>query len=217
MTFDQFLQEVCPSVDLEWRKYRRRSAKRHVDARLRELELDGYRAYRDFIRAHGEKRSALLPDLMRVTVSRFFREQKYWQDLKTRVLPELIPPACGAGAVRMWSAGCCGGEEPFTMALIWLEYLLPLFPCSSIDILGTDIDDASLERASMALYRRETLREVPDEVCRRWFYRMNALWHLDEKVKTLVRFEKRNLIFGPTAARYGPCLLPLPRIYLLQG
>jgi len=196
MTFDLFLQEICPSLDLEWRKYRHRSARHHVDARMRELAIDGYGGYRDLIRTDGQE-AALLPDLMRVTVSRFFREQKHWQTLKTDILPELIASKCGSGAIRIWSAGCCGGEEPFTMALLWLEYMLPLFPGCSMDILATDIDDASIERARLALYRRETLREVPAEVRRRWFNKVNALWRLDAKVTSLVRFEKKNLICDP--------------------
>lgn len=193
MTFDRFLQEACPGLDLVWRKYRRRSARHRVDARLGELGLDSYDDYLERIRCDSQE-AALLADLMRVTVSRFFREQNQWLYLKDHVLPCLIATISATATLRAWSAGCCGGEEPFSLALIWLEYLQPLLPTISIDILATDIDDASLERARMATYRRETLREVPTDIRERWFSPANPLWRLEGKATALVRFEKSNLV-----------------------
>lgn len=196
MTFDRFLQEACPGLDLVWRKYRRRSARHRVDARLAELGLDAYDEYLERIRRDARE-AVLLADLMRVTVSRFFREQSQWRYLKDHVLPVLTATRSGAGILRAWSAGCCGGEEPFTLALVWLEYLQPIYPALSIEILATDIDDASLERARSAIYRRETLREVPADIRARWFSPANDLWRLDRKATALVRFEKRNLVGDP--------------------
>lgn len=192
MSFDRFLQEVCPGLDLVWRKYRRRSAKHRVDARLGELGLDDYDDYTERIRSDAHE-AALLADLMRITVSRFFREQNQWLYLKDHVLPCPIATISATTTLRAWSAGCCGGEEPFTLALVWLEYLQPLQPAMSIDILATDIDDASLERARSASYRRETLREIPADIRERWFSPVNTLWRLDGKAAALVRFEKSNL------------------------
>ncbi|MBI2355452.1 MAG: chemotaxis protein CheR [Deltaproteobacteria bacterium] len=196
MTFDRFLQEACPGLGLVWRKYRRRSSRHRVDARLLELGLEGYRDYLERIRSDAQE-AALLPDLMRVTVSRFFREQKQWLELKDHVLPELIATISGVRPLSIWSAGCCGGEEPFTLALLWLEYIRPFHPGWSVEILATDIDEASLERARRSLYRWETLREVPDEIRTRWFSQANALWRLDGKATALVRFGKRNLLTDP--------------------
>src|SRR5689334_2805390 len=115
MTFERFLQESGPGLDLVWRKYRRRSSRHRVNARLLELGLEGYRDYLERIRSDA-KEAALLPDLLRVTVSRFFREQKQWLELKDHVLPELIATISGVRPLSIWSAGCCGGEEPFTLA-----------------------------------------------------------------------------------------------------
>lgn len=196
MTFDRFLQEACPVLDLEWHKYRRRSARHRVDARLRELGIDSYSDYLELLRSD-TREAALLPDLMRVTVSRFFREEKEWQELADHILPGLMAEHPGAGRLRAWSAGCCGGEEPFTLALVWLEFLLSRYPGWCIEILATDIDDASLERARSARYRWEALREVPPDVRNCRFFREDDRWRLDESARSLVRFEKRNLLADP--------------------
>lgn len=193
MTYDQFLQEVCPALDLAWRKYSRRSARHRVDERLRELGFKTYSDYLELLR-FDTREAAGLPDLMRVTVTRFFRDEKEWRELKDRILPGLITDSYGAGKLRAWSAGCCGGEEPFSLALAWLEYLQPLYTGYALEIVATDIDDASLDRARCALYRTESLREVPPEIGSRWFSRKNGQWHLDEKATSIVRLEKSNLL-----------------------
>jgi len=196
VTFYRFLQEACPGLDLEWRKYRRRSSRHRVDARLRELGFESYRNYLEHICTDAQE-AALLPDLMRVTVSRFFRERKQWLELKDHVLPGLIATISGVRHLSIWSAGCCGGEEPFTLALVWQEYIQPLHPGLSVEILATDIDEAVLERASRGIYRWETLREVPVEIRTRRFSPVNTLWRVDGKATALVRFEKSNLVTDP--------------------
>ncbi|HEY6009412.1 MAG TPA: CheR family methyltransferase [Geobacteraceae bacterium] len=196
MTFDQFLREACPPLDLEWRKYRRRSARHRVDGRLRELGVDSYGDYLEILRSDPWE-AAQLPDLMRVTVSRFFREGEAWQEAEERILPGLVAENPDAGRLLAWSAGSCGGEEPFSLALLWLEYLLPLHPAWSMEIIATDIDAASLQRARSALYRGESLREVPRGICERWFSREDAMWRLHGKARALVRFEERNLLTAP--------------------
>ena len=196
MTFDSFLREACPPLDLEWRKYRRRAARHGVEGRLRELGLGAYGDYLEHLRAD-PREAALLPDLMRVTVSCFFREEGEWQDLRERILPGLLAKLPEGGSLSAWSAGCCGGEEPYTLAIVWLEHLQPLHPGLSLEIIATDIDAASLERARRALYRPETLREVPPEIRGRWFSREDDRWLLDGRARGLVKLGKGNILTDP--------------------
>jgi chemotaxis protein methyltransferase CheR len=191
--FDRFLQKICPLLDLEWRKYRRRAARHRVEARIKELGLSDYPSYLDRLETDPSE-AARLADLMRVTVSRFFRDRTCWTDLAKKVFPQLISEKPGEGIIHVWSAGSCGGEEPYSVALLWLEYLQPLFPCHTIDILATDIDKASHERARKGIYGTGSLREVPAEMLMRRFSRGDGLWLLDERVKELVRFEEMNLM-----------------------
>jgi len=199
LTFDRFLQEACPGLDLRWRKYRRRSARHRVDRRIAELGVDGYGDYLHLIRNNAEE-AALLPDLMLVTVTRFFREAKAWQQLKDRVLPGLMADRGAERRLLAWSAGCCGGEEPLSLALLWLHYFLPEHPGWSLQVVATDIDQASLTRASHGLYRWEELREVPQELRSRWFSQNRGFWQVDGRASDLVVFQNRNLMTDPPPA-----------------
>lgn len=196
VTFDRFLQEAALLEGLAWRKYRRRSARHRVELRIRELGLDGFDAYLDRLRSDPAETSGLA-DLMRVTVSRFFREREQWRTLADTVLPALLAAKTDEKARRAWSAGCCGGEEPYTLAMVWLESIAPFHPGSTIEIIAGDIDEASLERAGAARYDRSSLREVPPDTRARYFVREKRLWCLAGEVKGLVRLERRNVMSDP--------------------
>lgn len=196
MNFDGFLQQACPSLGLEWRKYRRRAARHRIDRRMKELGIPDYSSFLERLRTDRSEAEGLA-DLMRVTVSRYFRDRACWTDLAYKALPRLLAEKPVVSTFRVWSAGCCGGEEPYTMALVWLEYLRPVFPSFTIEILATDIDHSSLERAVEGLYSTASLRESPGEIRDKWFKRKNGLWQIDERVNELVRFENRNLLKDP--------------------
>lgn len=195
MSFDEFLQAACPPLDLQWRKYRRRAARHRVEARLRDLGLDGFDGYLERLRCDPAE-AAGLADRMRVTVSRFFRERQLWDGLSETVLPALLRERPPTDPLRLWSVGCCGGEEPYTLALLWRERFAP----RPVDILATDIDAASLERARAALYDASSLREVPEAVRRRHFRRQDHCWRLDAAVAGQVRFGLHNLMTDPLPA-----------------
>ncbi|HEY7746684.1 MAG TPA: protein-glutamate O-methyltransferase CheR [Desulfuromonadales bacterium] len=192
MTFDNFLKAACPPLDLEWRKYRRRAARHRVEARLRELGLDGFAGYLDRLQCDPAE-AAGLADRMRVTVSRFFRERQLWDSLFQKVLPTLLRERSPTDPLRLWSVGCCGGEEPYTLALLWGE----CFALRPVEILATDIDTASLERARTAVYDVSSLREVPAVLRRRYFHRQDHLWRLDAAIAGQVRFAAHNLMTDP--------------------
>ena len=180
---------------LAWRKYRRRSARHRVELRIKDLGLDGFDAYLDLLRSDPGERSGLA-DMMRVTVSRFFREQEEWRTLSDNVLPALLAGKTAAEPCRAWSVGCCGGEEPYTLAMVWLENFAT-HPGCALDIIASDIDEASLARAGAARYHIGSLREVPPGTGARYFRLEKGLWSLGDAVKGLVRLDRRNLMSGP--------------------
>lgn len=195
MTFDEFLRKACPPRDLEWRKYRRRPARRRVAERMRELGLEKWDDYLELLQRDLEE-SSRFPDLMRVTMTRFFRDRECWDDLA-----DLLPALVGrSGMVKCWSAGCCGGEEPYSLAILWLDRLAPRFPGVGLDILATDIDDESLARAHVARYTIQSLREGREELAAGWFEQEEGLYRPVPGARRLVRFRKHNLMADPPPA-----------------
>lgn len=130
-----------------------------------------------------------------VTVSEthFFRNQPQFDALYHHVLPELIRRRQSMRTMRIWSAGCASGEEPYSIAIL-LRELLPDIDDWSITILGTDINNEALYRARKALYGEWAFREERAARLRsRYFRPVGKLYELNPEVQRMVTFSRLNL------------------------
>lgn len=99
----------------------------------------------------------------------FFREERTFELLGTQILPELIHSQQGADRqLRIWSAGCATGEEPYSVAIL-LHKLIPDLERWNVTILATDINPAFLEKAAAGIYRDWSFRNIPPWVTPRYF------------------------------------------------
>lgn len=106
-----------------------------------------------------QERSELL-SLLTTNVTQFFREPHHFETLRNDVLPPLIAQAKRGGRVRIWSAGCSIGQEPYTIAAV-LHELCPNAEKMDIKILGTDIDPVVVQKAQMGEYPSEDFEGIP--------------------------------------------------------
>ena len=124
----------------------------------------------------------------------FFREKKSLELLQTQILPDLIRSRQGADQrLRIWSAGCCTGEEPYSIAIL-LDQLIPDIKNWQITLVATDINPGFLEKASEGIYSEWSFRETPSHMKERYFKR-KARGHFEilSRVKRIVKFSYLNL------------------------
>lgn len=122
----------------------------------------------------------------------FFRNTPQFEALEKHVLPELIQERSHERRLRIWSAGCSSGEEPYSLAML-LERMLPEIDSWNISILATDINRDALVKASRARYRSWSFRGVPAEIQARYFIARGDELELDVRLRQMVRFEYLNL------------------------
>lgn len=162
----RFLQTVLPELGYRWAGFRkvRRQVCRRIRRRVAELGLESWDAYRARLRGDPEERP-VFDRMCRVTVSRFFRDRHLWRVLAEEVLPRLVREVrrTGGDHLDVWSAGCASGEEPYSLALLWLREPASRGPSVRPRILATDVDLHLLVRARRALYPRGSLREMPED------------------------------------------------------
>ncbi|WP_412096394.1 CheR family methyltransferase, partial [Bacillus licheniformis] len=126
-------------------------------------EKKGYGDFREFALAL-EKNEALLQetlDRMTINVSEFYRNYKRWEVLEKTILPLLKP----AKTLKVWSAACSTGEEPYTLSMI----LSRQKGLTDYQIIATDIDDKVLQKAKEGVYQERSLQEVPKEMKELYF------------------------------------------------
>lgn len=160
----RFLQWALPQLRMRWDGFRkvRGQVKKRLTRRLRELGLPDIEAYRDYLRRHaGEWHK--LDALCRITISRFYRDKGVYAALSQQVLPTLARAARQRRdkTLRVWSAGCGGGEEPYTIAILWRLELRDRYPDLQIDIVATDADPAMLARGREGHYTFPSVKDLP--------------------------------------------------------
>jgi chemotaxis protein methyltransferase CheR len=174
-----FLQWALPQLQRRWAGYRnvRRLVAKRLRRRLRELALADLGAYRSWLAAHPEEWRAL-DALLGIPISRFWRDRGVFESLEREVLPALARAALTAGrpALACWSAGCAAGEEPYTLAILWRARLQAAFPRLDLQVVATDSDPASIERARLGCYAAGSLKELPAELRAAAFEARDGRW-----------------------------------------
>ncbi|MEP0823480.1 MAG: tetratricopeptide repeat protein [Ignavibacterium sp.] len=148
-----------------------------------------------FLSAQPEKRhTEILASYLTVGETYFFRDARTIQALRQYILPSLIAARREHKRLRIWSAGCCTGEEPYTLATL-LHSLLPDFNEWNITLLATDINPRFLQKASEAIYSEWSFRETPAWVKERYFLqRPNGRYALLPVIRDAVTFAPLNLV-----------------------
>jgi chemotaxis protein methyltransferase CheR len=185
-----FLQWALPRLHLSWRGFRRvrRQVCRRIDRRIAALQLHSLASYAAYLEQKQEE-WAVLDRLCRITISRFYRDRDVFDYLGKVVLPALVHSSLvGEKIIRVWSAGCASGEEPYTVAILWHYSLRPSLPCPRLEITATDIDPVLIDRAREACYPASSLRDLPPPLTVQAFERKNGLHCLRATVRNYVRF-----------------------------
>jgi chemotaxis protein methyltransferase CheR len=162
--------------------------------RLRALGLQDFKQYCDLLTdpAEREERGRMLAALT-TNVTRFFREPHHFDHLRKTVLPPLLAAAQRGSRVRIWSAACSSGQEPYSVALTILG-LLPEAGRYDVKVLATDIDPNMIATAKAGKYSDDLLSPVPAAMRQRWFRPCADGMEAGPELRQLVGFRELNLI-----------------------
>jgi len=163
----EFLQWALPRLHMRWPGFRRvrNQVCKHIDRRMKTLQLDGIEAYRTYLSAHPEEWTTL-DSLTRITISRFYRDRWMFDQLERLILPDRAREAAAShrSVVGVCSLGSGSGEEPYSVSLLWCLRLQSGFPEVRIRILAVDADARLLERARKACYEPGSMKELPADL-----------------------------------------------------
>ena len=165
---------------------------------LRVGRFESFRAYYEHV-VNDRSGQAVLELIDRISTNHtsFFREKDHFVFMQTTWLPALKKKVLQSGArnVRIWSAGCSSGEEPYTIAML----LADLFESESagwdLGVLATDISTTVLEKAQAGIYSDTQLESVPDTYKRKYFKQAgDGLYTVTPAIKNLILFRRLNLM-----------------------
>ena len=192
--FDALAEFVKSRIGLHLRAEKRALVESRLIKRLSVLRLPDFDAYLDTLRndPSGAEMNALSQALT-TNVTAFFREAHHFERLREWLRSDVSPRLARGEEVRLWSAGCSIGAEPYSIAMVMIEEL-PSEYVSRVKILATDIDKSVLARARHGEYgARETENLAPDILSRH--FTVTATGHVaNDPVRNLVQFRGLNLI-----------------------
>lgn len=179
---------------------------KRLSKRLSGLQLPNFTEYYHFLK-YGRKRDQELSDIMDVLTTNetyFFRESFQLKAFTEEILPELClrKEQRGDRSLRVWSAGCSTGEEPYTIAMLLLD--LGCFDNWRIEIIGTDISQRVLQHARKAVYGRTSFRATEQHYIERYFQEFEeSTCKISDKVRELVTISHMNLLDQSRLALLG--------------
>ena len=203
--FEAFLKQTVPDMGYRWRRLVRRNVRRRLRRRMESLGLHDLDKYRTLVDNDPVERD-VLESILRVTITRFFRNAGTWQDLEA-TLTEALAARSDAEPLLAWSAGCAGGEEPYSMAMMLTDMEERGSLKAPWRITATDSDLPSLARADRRTYRWGSVREIPEEIRDRWFSCEGEDWILDDRVAGKVTFRRHDLLHEGPPGRFHLVLL----------
>lgn len=156
--------------------------------RIQEKNLKGFEDYLYFVKynTNGDEVTKLI-DVMTTNETFFFREPHHFNALCDFIVPELEKK--GVRKIKIWSAACSTGEEPYTIAMIFMEKKPVIKP----ELYASDISQSVLNSAEKAVYNAYSTRNVPEPFLKKYFKQENIYYILDQSVRNSVKFMHINL------------------------
>ena len=165
--------------------------------RLRALQLRSFAEYREVLASDGGREITELCNAITTNLTSFFREPHHFDYLRDHVLLPMAAGGTGTRRLRIWSAGCSSGEEPYSIAMTVLE-AIPDLSRWDIRILATDLDSDVLEKGHRGLYAADRVRGLSQQRLSRFFVQRNErdgqYYQVVPELASLITFKQLNLM-----------------------
>ncbi len=186
------LHKIYDERGMDFRDYKQSSLVRRLQKRLDAFGIASYKDYMKILDRDRDEYNRLFETLL-INVTEFFRDPEAWEALDREVLAEIIASKEKGDSIRIWSAGCATGEEPYTIAILLAEKLGPPINDYNIRIYATDIDDSALVEARKGLFSEDKVKNLKPELVAKYFTRENNFYRINRNIRQLVIFGKQNL------------------------
>ena len=210
--FHRLVEYIGEEMDFESGFYNDAYLDRRITARMRRVDVEDYRTYRRQLGRDPDEREALL-DSLSINVTGFFRNPDAWEALA----PVIADLTDEHRRVRIWSAPCADGREPYSLAMLAMDH--DDIAHQRVEILGTDINREILEVARNGVYQASQTTDIEEELeplsnYRRYIERHDDTFSVRDIVQNMVDFEQHDLIRGDPKTDYDLVLCRNLLIYI---
>ncbi len=186
--------------NIDFGEYKLATMLRRIERRIHFSESGNISNYLNLLRQDAEEADQLFRDLL-VEVTHFFRDQEAFKILSTNIIPQLVSEAEADNHLRIWVPGCATGEEAYSLAILFHEYLTLHQIELQVKIFATDVHQQSLDFGSRGIYSQDKLASVPANYLERYFIGEGSVYTVSREIRKMVIFAQHNLIQDPPFTR----------------
>ncbi|MEW6117029.1 MAG: CheR family methyltransferase [Nitrospirota bacterium] len=180
----------------DFSQYKYNTVMRRIERRMAVLQISEIADYLAFLRNHPDEVEILFKELL-IRVTNFFRDPEAYEALKTKGLPIIFQNRPHGHPVRLWVPGCSTGEEAYSLAIIFNEYMQDLKGSYKLQIFATDIDSGALEVARAGVYSSNISVDVSPERLANFFVKKDNTYKVKEEIRESIVFAVQNVIKDP--------------------
>lgn len=189
VAFQKLKRLLLENAGLNCEGYRDEYLKRRFDVRLRATGSATCGKYVIYLRKNPEEYQLLLNDLT-INYTMFLRDFDVYLYLEKNIFPKLF----ASNTVRIWSAGCATGEEPYSLAILVHEVLGQTSANHQVTIFASDIDKDALANAARGEYLKKQLHGLAEQLIDKYFTKEGDLYRVKDFVRRIIRFEQHDLM-----------------------
>lgn len=193
---------------------------RRISKRLAATQSANFHDYLSYLKIHPQELDSLI-DVLTINVSRFFRNTLTFEYIADRILPAIVAQKTGTHdhSLRVWSAGCSTGEEPYSVAILINELIKNQELNLNLNIFATDIDEGALKKAQAGVYPFESIKGIKYHLLKKHFTINDESYTLNSEIKELVSFSVYDMLdkktYVPPESVFGNFDLVLCRNVLI--
>lgn len=213
--FSELKGIVKRKIGFNCEQYKQAHLKRRLAVRLRATQSKSYKEYAGIFLKNPDEQTQL-KETLTVNVTELFRNPETYDAFRIKALPELIKSRGENRNLKVWSAGCSNGEEPYSIAIMLVEYLGISAKRYNISIMGTDIDEDSLSKAGLGIFHSKTLEKISKERLERFFIKKDNNYQVTDEIHRMVTFKYHDMISGPKLSGFDIIFCRNVTIYFEQ-
>jgi chemotaxis protein methyltransferase CheR len=194
VSFRRLKKVMTEGTGINFDYYRESYLKRRLKVRLTATKTNSYSSYTQYLLANPDEFSALIKDLT-INYTKFFRDTDVYTFLEKTILPELL--SSSKRWVRIWSAGCATGEEPYSLAMLVHEVFKRQGTDCRVNIYASDLDKSALAKAESGEYDKRMVQCIDEKLVSKYFEPDGDIYRVKPSVKNLIQFEEADLMTIP--------------------
>ncbi|NIJ45154.1 two-component system CheB/CheR fusion protein [Wenyingzhuangia heitensis] len=199
--FTLILNLIFKYFEIDFKEYKKNTLQRRMENRMNANNFTNLKDYHTYLNSNYEEVKKLKDDFL-IGVTSFFRDEEVFEQLKTKVFPELVKKNINSNKpIRIWVAACSTGEEAYTIAILLDAYLKKKEIDIDFKIFATDIDQRAINKAGTAIFLPKNINHISEEYINTYFVKETKNVRIVKRIRERIVFSVHNLLKDPPFIR----------------